>query len=141
MTASYSMMGRLAALVVAILAFFALPSTTRAQVDCRCDHTTIASDADVTCKVTICYQVSQFSRPICVTIEPGSSAQIPCPIYQASIVTCNGNYVITGPAVSRCTPSLSVPGVCCIRACHGLDADGCPLVTISPAACLSRPCP
>jgi len=144
MTTRYNPIARASALLLLILAFFAIPSSTRAQqADCRCDHTTIAVDANVNCKVTICYQFSPEGPTFCTTISPGTKGKIPCPVYEASITTCDGSYVIIGggPVIAICTPSLSVPGSCCIKACRGTDANGCPLITISPASCLGHPCP
>lgn len=142
MTTRYNPIARASALLVLILAFFAIPSSTRAQADCRCDHYTIAVDSDVNCKVTVCYQFSPEGPTFCTVISPGTKGKIPCPVYEASIVTCDGSYVIIGrPVIGVCTPSLSVPGFCCVRACRGADANGCALVTISAASCLGRPCP
>jgi hypothetical protein len=143
MTTRCNPLARASALLVLILALFAIPSSTRAQDACRCDYTTIAVESDVNCKVTICYQLSPDSRPICIVIEPGTKVRIPCPVYEADIVTCSGNYPVisNSPVIARCTPSLSVPGFCCVRACRGADVNGCPLVTISAASCLGRPCP
>ena len=142
MTARCTSIARAAALAVLILALFAIPSPTRAQPNCRCDHTTIAVDADVNCPISICYQLSPRGPLLCISIAPGTRAAIPCPVYQASIVTCDGNYVIidNNPVISLCTPVLRIPTLCCVRACRGIDPAGCGLITISPAPCISGPC-
>jgi hypothetical protein len=143
MTTRCNPLARASALLVLILALFAIPSSTRAQDACRCDATIIAVDANVNCKITVCYQLTPSGPTFCKTIEPGTKGKIPCPVWQASIVTCTGDYVIidNNPVISICTPSLSVPGGCCIKACRGSDAAGCSVITISPAVCLVRPCP
>jgi hypothetical protein len=133
---------RVSALLVLIIALFAIPASAHAQQSCRCDHTTIAVDADVNCDIDICYQLSPRGPLLCIHIPAGAKAQIPCPVYQASIITCDGSYVIIddNPATAICTPTLRIPRLCCVRACHGLDAAGCQLVTISAVPCISGPC-
>jgi hypothetical protein len=143
MTTRCNPLARASALLVLILALFAIPSATRAQDACRCDFTTIAVDANVNCRVTICYQLSPSGPTICTVIAPGSRGRIPCPVYQASIITCNGSYIIIGggPVISICTPVLHLAPDCCVRACRGTDAAGCSLITVSATPCPSDNCP
>ena len=143
MTIPSNPMLRAVALAVLALVLFALPSSTRAQVaPCVCDHYTVDVDATVNCNIEICYQVSQFTHPICITIAPGGSAQIPCPIFSASITTCRGPYEVIGnPAVARCTQDLQINNSCCVKGCRGSDAAGCPLLTITAAPCAFPRCP
>lgn len=133
---------RTAALLVLILALFAIPSASRAQQACRCNHTTIAVDPDVNCHISICYQLSSQSPLLCVDVAPGTRFRIPCPVSQASIITCDGPYVIIddNPVISVCTPILRIPGLCCVRACRSTDNAGCALITVSAAPCISGPC-
>jgi hypothetical protein len=143
MTTRCTQIARASALLILTLALFAIPSSTRAQVlPCVCDHYTISVDATVNCDIEVCYQVNQFTHPICIVIVPGGSAQIPCPIYSASITTCRGPYEVIGsPAVARCTSDLQINNSCCIKGCRGSDADGCPLLTITAVPCTFPRCP
>jgi hypothetical protein len=128
------------ALLVLIIALFAISSSTHAQTPCRCDH--VAVDANVNCSIDVCYQLSPRGPLPCISIPAGTKATIPCPVHEASIVTCDGNHVIidSNPTPSICTPTLRIPRLCCVKARHGLDPAGCQLVTISAVPCISGPC-
>ena len=84
-----------------------------------------------------------MTEAVRLVIEPGSKTTIPCPVYEASINTCSGGYVIIGgrPVISICTPILHLAPDCCVQACRGVDADRCALITVSAVPCPSDNCP
>jgi hypothetical protein len=136
---------RAAAFLVVVLALWAMPSSARAQADikCACDHYTIQIDPALTCKITICYQLSPKGPTFCNTYGPGDELTIPCPVYEASVELCNGSIVIVNnnPVISRCTEIFHITRDCCARACRGTDEKGCPLIKITAAGCVNDLCP
>lgn len=137
MTSRCSFAVCMAVLLVGVLAMVGTPKTLQAQEKCLCDHYTFIVDRDVTCKITVCWQFSEKGPQFCQTIGAGGELSVPCPVFSAGIQTCTGYYAIidNSPAISICTPGLSIPGGCCVRGCRTTDAKGCPAIRISNADC------
>lgn len=135
---------RVAAILLAAVALFAVTTTTKAQViDCsNCNHFTFAVNAGMSCPVTICYNYSPLGPVVCRTVAPGGSAIIDCSVYEAWVNTCSGNYyLIPSPHVALCSPSLKFAVGCCGRICNVPSPDVCTKIEVQPEPCASLSCP
>src|SRR4051812_20133189 len=147
MTHHYSLRIRAAfvAIVMAAALLLTASSTTFAQAaPCVCSSIRIDVANNVGCAVTICYRVSPSGPTICVPVQPGSSLDIPCADWEdGCIQLCGGGcYALFNANASKCTPTLQVGPVCCVRACRVQSPDErCPHIEITPVAfCLGQPC-
>jgi hypothetical protein len=134
-----------AVLMAAALLLTASSATFAQGAPCVCSTIRIDVANNVACAVTICYRVSPLGPTICVPVQPGSSLDVPCADWQdACIQLCGGRcYPLFNPnATSKCTPTLQVGPVCCVRACRVQSPDElCPHIEITPVAlCLGQPC-
>lgn len=114
--------------------------------DCLCDHINIQIEPSLRCNVFFCYQVSADGPTLCNTLSPGTSIQIPCPVYAAGVRLCDGSMfwiVANGgalPGPGYCSGTLQFETNCCGRICRVPDAAGCPVFAISPAQCVVPHC-
>ena len=134
------------AILMAAALLLTAPSATFAQaLPCVCSTIRINVADNVACPVTICYRVSPSGYTTCVAVSPGRSLDIPCGDWQdGCIQLCGGKCypLFNSNADSKCTPSLQVGSVCCVRACRVQSPDSkCPHIEITPVAfCLGQPC-
>ncbi len=103
-----------------------------AQDGCLCDHVTVRVDPAIACDIEVCWTFSEEGAVFCDRIKPGGALSIPCPAWAIYISTCTGSYQVWPNLAKPCTPSLSVPGHCCIRACWTIGRDGCQVLQITP---------
>lgn len=67
---------------------------------------------------------------------------IPCPVYQAWVNTCTGQYYIVPPrADAICSPVLSFARDCCGQICIVNGTDRCTHLEIQPVQCTADVCP
>lgn len=119
-----------------------------AQIACPCDYITVRVDDNINCATTVCYQLSPLGPIACHDLRPGESLRVPCPVYALGIRLCDGSihWVISGggpiPAVSVCSPVLTLSPGCCARVCRTTnDANGCPVLGVRAAPCPGLGCP
>jgi len=132
---------RVAAFLLLALALWGMPSGAKAQ-KCACDHYTFIVNSDVGCKVQIAWALSPDGKLFTETLGPGDRYKVPCPLYEAYIVTCNGQYKVLpiDPAGRVCSRILTLSTNCCVQACYGVDREGCPTITIRRADCAVDEC-
>ncbi|MBS1912821.1 MAG: hypothetical protein JST22_12605 [Bacteroidetes bacterium] len=132
------------AMVSMALAAMMVAAAGTARAQCVCPTVRIDVLKDVACPVTICYRISPEGYTTCVAVAPGTSLTIPCGDWQdACVRLCGGGcYTLLNPAAARCSETLQVGPVCCVRVCHVQSPDEkCPHIEISGVAlCLGQPC-
>ena len=123
------------------LLFTALAATRLAAqggviAHCTCKYISITVDAKVACKVNVVVIYPGQLSPI-VTVAPGTSVQVPCEDgCEVTLVDCHNHK--NQLDATGCLFNFPADVGCCVNACLGTDAKGCPELVVRAA---QGPCP